>query len=329
MTDLRARLLAALISRQGEFVSGETLSTQIGVSRVSIKNHVDQLVSAGFEIEAVRNRGYCLSALPLSFQPDAFRYYFDGHLDVEQILTFDVIDSTNMELDRRLNRGEATPMLAITGSQTQGKGRRGNQWQSHSGQNLYLSMGFRPNLPISRIGQYTLWLGMQLAAEIRETLQLPVMVKWPNDLYLNGKKLAGILTEAKIDTDHVQHLIVGVGLNINADAEFFPAELKSKGTSLRMEFGAPLQFNEIAAGIARRVLQASVDYFESPKQDWIRENWEQCDFLQGMRVQARSAVGVVEGIAAGIDERGELQIRLDDSTLQTVHSGEVTMAFEK
>ncbi len=329
MTNIRSSLLKELIIHRGEFVSGGLLSEKIAVSRVSIKNHMDQLSEAGFEIEAVRNRGYCLKRSPSTFQSDAFRFHLETDIPGSQVLTFDAIDSTNLELDRRLNAGEPTPIVVIAGSQTQGKGRRGNQWESHSGSNLYLSLGFRPNLPISRIGQFTLWLGTQLAAELRKTLDLKVMVKWPNDLYLNGRKLAGILTEAKIDTDHVQHLIVGLGLNINATEEFFPESLKKKGTSLRIELKKELEFNSLAADIARTLFEASQSYFEGCKEEQIQAVWNQFDFLVGKRVQATAPGGVIEGIAAGIDERGELRIRLHDGTFYTVNSGEVTMAFEK
>jgi len=328
MTDIRTQLLTELFSHRGDFVSGGVLSERIGVSRVSIKNHMDQLSGLGFGIEAVRNRGYRLSLMPTVFQADAFRLHFGSRLPAAQVMTFESINSTNLELDRRLNLNEPAPMLAVAASQTHGKGRRGNQWESHSGCNLYLSFGFRPNLPISRIGQYTLWVGMQLARFLNQHLGLRVMVKWPNDLYLEGKKLAGILTEAKIDTDHVQHLIVGLGLNINAGLEFFPENLRNKGVSLRMVMGRELEFNELAAGIATTVFEESNAYFASPKMEQIREQWNALDFLAGKQVQARAASGAVAGIAAGIDERGELQIRLQDNTLQTVNSGEVTMAFE-
>ena len=328
MNPFRSRLIDTLIKNQGSYVSGGVLSEKLGTSRVSIKNYVDQLNGAGFTIEAVRNRGYCLREFPVALQEDAFRHFLGDKLPNSQVLVFENIDSTNMELDRRLNAGEPAPLVSIAGTQSRGKGRRGNQWVSSNGENLYLSLGFRPNIPLARIGQYTLWLGMQLASLLRERLALEVLVKWPNDLYLGGKKLAGILTEAKIDTDHVQHLIVGLGLNINANVDEFPADVRSKATSLRREKGKILNFNELAAEVSRTLLEASELYFLGSRESEIRERWPEFDFLYGKQVRAKSFSGVVEGIATGIDERGELQIRLKDNSLCAVNSGEVTMAFD-
>lgn len=326
MTDTRNRILAVLISHCGEFVSGGKLANDLGVSRVSIKHHMDHFASLGFQIEAVRNRGYCLLAMPHRFQTDAFLHHFGESLPIGQCCLFDSVDSTNMELDRRLNRGEPAPLLAIAGSQTHGKGRRGNTWHSEDGANLYLSLGFRPHLTVSRMGIYTLWIGLCLARMLRERAGVKVMVKWPNDLYLEGRKLGGILTEAKVDTDHVQHLIVGLGLNVNATR--FTGELEHKAISLRMATGRMEAYNSIAAEIACTVLNASKAYFETPKELEIQKMWGEYDFLAHRSVQARAANRVVSGVAAGIDERGELRIRLDGNAFHTVHSGEVTMTFE-
>lgn len=328
MLTVRQQLLAELVAHDDSFVSGSMLADKMELSRVSIKKHVDQLVEQGFEIEAVRNRGYCLKQFPVSLQEDAFRFYLANSLLDESVHVFKTIDSTNLEMDRRLNAGDTAPSLAIAANQSQGKGRRGNQWASASGENLYLTLGFRPEIPLSRIGQYTLWLGMKLAELLRVHPGLEVSVKWPNDLYLGGKKLAGILTEAKIDTDHVQHLIVGLGLNINGQLGSFPDELKEKATSLRIARQSPCNFNEVAASVAKTVLEASVQYFDESRVSEIQEHWPQYDFLLGKKVQAKSHSGQVQGTAAGIDERGELKIRLEDGSLCTVNSGEVTMAFE-
>lgn len=309
-------------------MSGGMLSDALGVSRVSIKKHMDHLISDGYVIEAVRNRGYCLKLEPDSFNELGFRLYGDASIAAGSVFCYKNIDSTNTEVDRLLNNGEDAPVVAIAQNQSSGKGRRGNQWVSETEKNLYLSIGFRPNIEATRIGQYTLWIGLCLAEFLKQETGLDLKVKWPNDLYLSGKKVAGILSEAKIDMDHIQHLIVGLGLNINAGMDAFPEDLKAKASSLKIERGSSLHFNRLAAAITSLILRESERYFETPMEDVIQGKWDDFDFLRGKRVIAKGIRQSTEGVACGIDSSGHLLIKLDNGDKYAVNSGEVTMAFE-
>ena len=328
MNDIRYSLLEKLLASKDEFVSGGPIAESLGVSRVSIKNHVDHLVSGGYQITAIRNRGYRLEQEPQTFHEIGFRIHCAGQLPEAHLHCYAHVDSTNVEVDRLLNDGAEAPVVVVSATQSSGKGRRGNRWESHSGENLYLSVGFRPWIETTRIGQYTLWVGISIAEFLREHTGLDVKVKWPNDLYVNGKKVAGILSEAKIDTDYIQHLIIGVGLNINAPAHHFPEELRKKATSLRIEMGNTLSFNKLASSIATTIVEQSERYFKEPRNDEIQEKWEHFDFLKGRKVVAQRGRNPVSGIANGIDSDGHLLIRLDNGENCAVNSGEVTMAFE-
>jgi BirA family transcriptional regulator, biotin operon repressor / biotin---[acetyl-CoA-carboxylase] ligase len=328
MNDIRYSLLEKLLASKDEFVSGGPIAEALGVSRVSIKNHIDQLVSKGYHITAVRNRGYRLESEPNTFHEMGFRIYWAEHLSKAHLYCYDHIDSTNIEVDRLLNNGAQTPVIVVASTQSSGKGRRGKKWISHSGENFYLSVGFRPEIDTDHLGQYTLWIGITIAEFLSKYTGLNIQVKWPNDLYLNGKKIAGILSEAKIDTDHVQHLIVGIGLNINSGMELFPDDLKNKVTSLKHELGHALPFNEIASAVTAQILTQSERYFTEPVQPQIQERWKLFDFLKGRKVVANGSLDPIEGIANGIDPNGHLLIRLANGENRAVISGEVTMAFE-
>lgn len=328
MSDIQYKLLKKLLASKGVYVSGGQLSESLDVSRVSIKNHVDQLVSAGYEIKAVRNRGYCLEKEPECFHQLGFLLHCEEHLPTSHVHTYDEIDSTSTEVDRLLNNGATAPLVVIASKQTAGKGRRGNKWMSCSGENLYMSLGFRPDIETARIGQYTLWMGICLAEFLKNETGLDFKVKWPNDLYVEGRKLAGILSEAKIDTDHVQHLIVGLGLNINGGLRMFPDDLKGRASSLKLETGQSVSFNRLASVIARLIVEQSELYFSESLQEEIQKKWDNFDFLKGRKVVAKRVKNSIIGIANGIDEKGQLLIQLDNGEQYTVHSGEVTMAFE-
>ena len=326
MNDIRYSLLEKLLASKDEFVSGGPIAESLGVSRVSIKNHVDQLVNRGYRITAIRNRGYRLEQEPQTFHEMGFRIHCSSKLPDAHLHCYKQIDSTNVEVDRLLNDGAVAPVIVVATTQSAGKGRRGNRWMSDTGENLYLSIGFRPEITASRIGQYTLWIGIAVAEFLRNHTGLDIKVKWPNDLYVNGKKVAGILSEAKIDTDHIQHLIVGVGLNINSME--FPEDLRKKATSIRTELGTALSFNRLASSIATTIVEQSGRYFREALNGEIQKKWEIYDFLKGRVVTANSTRDPVEGIADGIDADGHLLIRLENGETRAVHSGEVTMAFE-
>ena len=326
MNDIRYSLLQKLLASKDEFVSGGPIAESLGVSRVSIKNHVDQLVNLGYHITAVRNRGYRLEQEPETFHEMGFRIHCSSKISGAHLHCYKQVDSTNVEVDRLLNDGAEAPVIVVSTTQSAGKGRRGNRWISDTGENLYLSVGFKPEITASRIGQYTLWIGISVAEFLRDHTGLDVKVKWPNDLYVNGKKVAGILSEAKIDTDHIQHLIVGIGLNVNG-AEF-PENLRQKATSIRTELGAALSFNRLASAIATTVVEKSEHYFKESLNAEIQKKWEAYDFLKGRMVTANSTHDPIEGIANGIDMDGHLLIRLESGETRAVNSGEVSMAFE-
>lgn len=328
MKDVRDRMLHTLLRNRGDWVSGGDLSKDFGVSRVSVKNYVDQWVKEGYQIEAVRNRGYLLEKEPSCFHQAGVEYHSRALELQGSLVCFEELDSTNTELDRMLNAGAEAPICVIAGRQSNGKGRRGNQWESDSNSNLYVSAGFRPNIEVMRMGSITLWVGLQLARLLRETYAIPCMVKWPNDLYVEGRKLAGILSEAKIDTDHVQHLIIGLGLNVNRSFKSSKGELKKKATALCEWVEGPLEFAPMAAKICECLMGSAQQYFSEILEDQILEAWEEFDFLKDRKVIAKRPANELEGTAKGINSEGHLILELENGEMETVHSGEVTLRFD-
>jgi BirA family biotin operon repressor/biotin-[acetyl-CoA-carboxylase] ligase len=250
---------------------------------------------------------------------------FSGELRVHETL-----DSTSSEALRVLHSEVEDPVVVLAARQHAGRGRRGNQWASDCPENLYLSIGFRPGTATARIGLYTLWVGMRLAACLGGLLGVDLKVKWPNDLYWGERKVGGILTEAKIDSEHVQHLVVGLGLNVNGELASFPEELREKAASLRMACARPLPYAALVAQVVMALVESSLLYFsEDSASEGLMQSWGDYDFLRGRLVSARGASGQVEGYAEGIDAKGHLLLRLQDGSLAGIHSGEVTLVFER
>jgi BirA family transcriptional regulator, biotin operon repressor / biotin---[acetyl-CoA-carboxylase] ligase len=221
------RLLTQLLDAVGEFVPGQKLQAVLGVSRPAIYQCVERLASQGIVIEARRHYGYRLVEEPVVFSEVLLRAYRPLILGCPPIHFFDTVDSTNTIAERLLAVEVVTPFVVVGREQTAGRGRRGRVWHSPDAGNLYASFAFRPQRPPREMPPITLWLGIAVARLLRDRLSLPVMVKWPNDLLLHGRKLAGMLTEARIDADSLRDLVYGLGLNLRADTRSWPEEVRA------------------------------------------------------------------------------------------------------
>jgi BirA family biotin operon repressor/biotin-[acetyl-CoA-carboxylase] ligase len=234
------------------------------------------------------------------------------------VVVFQSIGSTNDFVTGLARDGAAAGVAVFAEEQTAGRGRLGRRWQSDAGLGLWFSILLRPEMPVAQWPRLTLWLAYALAQAIRESAGVDLQLKWPNDLHASGRKIAGILVETGLGEN--AFATAGIGLNVNHPA--FPAPLDATATSLRIETGAPLDRNALAASVL-----ASVDQSFSliPSHfDAILAWASRADCLRGRRVTAQAGTAIREGIAEGLDPEGALFIRAEDGLLSRVTSGEVT-----
>lgn len=322
--DLDIKVLQVFLNAKGQFVSGASIGDMLGLSRVSIHNHLDALKKAGFDFSAIRNKGYRLEKEPGCFHPALFGAliaeapipYFDSYLTLEET------PSTNNLADTELSSGRQDPFFVVADCQTSGRGRRGRTWFSPKGKNLYLSIGLRPTMSPARLQTITLWLGLRLCQYLRDNYALPVMVKWPNDLMLHDRKIAGMLTEARVDAEQTRDLVFGLGLNVNSSSEDFPEELQSIASSLRIESGKAQNISRLAHGIVQHLANALGDYMDSNYSGELASLWPEVDYLRGQNIQTDT----VAGKALGINSSGSLRVEREDGSTALLHSGEVTLS---
>lgn len=315
-------ILVPFLKAKGEFLSGETVAQAVGLSRVSVHKHLEALRADGFVFASASKKGYALREEPLGFHPVLFEalQLCDPLPYFKQVVARESVSSTNDVAGTALAAGEPTPFLVIATEQTAGRGRRGRVWHSPAQKNLYMSAAIRPSLPPARLQTITLWVGLRICQWLREDKGLPVMVKWPNDLLLHGQKLAGILTEARIDSETTRDLTLGVGLNVNGSAEDFPPELRDLATSLALQGKAPLSLTRIAHELAGVLAHALHDFLAVEPPD-LSLLWDASDVLRGRRVSADG----LEGIASGITRTGSLRIQREDGSFAVLHAGEVSI----
>ena len=318
-------IIRELLATPDDFVSGSQLAELIGVSRVSIHSYMEKLRSQGFDFEAVRSKGYRIVARPETLNETLLQAMLTHASSSLSATVLDASDSTNAEAERRLANGDPTPFVVVARQQLAGRGRMGRVWHSPASGNLYASYAFRPQVSPSGMALFTLWMGLNLCECLQSLCRVQCGVKWPNDLHIGGKKVAGILTEARMETDLVRDVVLGIGINVNIQASDWPPELASIATSLRHEANQTFDLNRLAAAISGRVMIAYHKFLEGEHRVALKEKWPLYDTLQGQTVSLMQGASRVSGIARGIDATGALQIERPDGTRFQARAGEVTL----
>jgi BirA family transcriptional regulator, biotin operon repressor / biotin---[acetyl-CoA-carboxylase] ligase len=233
-----------------------------------------------------------------------------------------VTDSTNRVAMEMAENGAKHGTVVFADAQTAGRGRMGRRWESPAGKNVYVSLLLRPSVPTADLPSLALVAGVALADAVEAT-GVPAALKWPNDLYCGGRKAAGILAEMASDPVGVRHVVIGVGLNVNAVEDDFPADLRGTATSLRICAGRVFRRVDVLA----RLLDAfGARYAEFLGGGFasLRDGWDRRDFLRGRRVLLRRQGGEGWGTADGLDTAGALRFLPDGGrAIESVHSGEI------
>lgn len=305
--------------KDGEFHSGEDLGAIMGVSRSAVWKKLQQLeAETGLEIHKVRGRGYRL-ADPL-FMLDA-QWIERNQADADwAIHVYDSIDSTNAQAMRLIESGGALPLLVLAERQTAGRGRRGRKWVSPFGENLYYSLAMRVDGGMRRLEGLSLLVGLAVVKMLREMGINGAGLKWPNDVLVGGRKLAGVLLELTGDPADVCHVVIGVGINVNMRAS---EEVDQAWTSMLLEYGAVIDRNEIVARLNKE-LSAYLSAHREAGFGAFQAEWEANHLWQGRPVTLLAGSSAVEGVVVGIDTVGALRLKVEDE-IQSFSGGELSL----
>jgi BirA family biotin operon repressor/biotin-[acetyl-CoA-carboxylase] ligase len=319
-----AKIITAL-RQNPDGVSGADLAEQLHISRAAIWSRIEELRKIGYEIEAGPHFGYRLSGEPDALlADDLLARLGKTRLVGRDIHVFQETTSTNDVIEKLARDGVREGVVVFAESQTRGRGRLGRKWVSPARKGLWFSILLRPNLRPQETTQLTVASATALRRAIFQQTRLPVEIKWPNDILINGKKVAGILTEMSAELDRVRHVIPGIGIDVNQDASEFPSELRKIATSLKIEAGEAIS----RAALATRVLQElDKDYFRActGKFSEIAEEWvEHCGTI-GKDVTVRIGDRAVRGCAESLDDDGALILRTEHGRLQRITGGDVTI----
>ena len=234
---MKTEILRCLREAEG-YVSGQELCERLKVSRTAVWKVMQQLQAEGYEIEAVRNRGYRLKESGDAYSQAELQSIMSSKWAGKNLLIFEKVDSTNNMLRTLAEQGAPEGTLVVAANQTAGKGRRGRSWSAPEGTSIAMSILLRPEFPPERASMLTLVMAMAIARGIREVTGLDAGIKWPNDIVADGKKLCGILTEMSTEMEYIRYVVIGIGINVSMKE--FPEELKQKATSLELCLGLSL-----------------------------------------------------------------------------------------
>jgi BirA family biotin operon repressor/biotin-[acetyl-CoA-carboxylase] ligase len=303
-------------------VSGTKIAEEIATSRSEVWRLVQQLRELGVSIAGHPATGYRLQAVPDLLLSEVLSPLVPGTIFDDQIHHYYKIGSTNTVAMEAASAGAPEGSVFLAERQTAGKGRGAHNWHSAESAGIYCSVVLRPALPPSEALILSLAAGLAVQASIRAIgPRVTVDLKWPNDLLVNGKKVAGILTEMNSEATRVRYIVVGIGINVNQAA--FPPELQRIATSLRLETGREWSRVELCAALLKSLNREYRNLLKEPgaHESILRRFQEQSSSVRGCQVQVEENGGF-EGITEGLDQRGFLQVRMAHG-LRSVLSGTV------
>ena len=318
---MKAEILTILKNTDG-YVSGQELCERFGVSRTAVWKAMNQLKKEGYEIESVQNKGYHLVKTPDILSKNELVSIRKTKWVGTEICYFDVTDSTNTQA-KSLGEGDApNGTLVVAGKQESGRGRRGRSFESPAGTGIFMTLLLRPEIEPQNASMLTLVSALAVAKGIEHMVDLPVQIKWPNDIVINGKKVCGILTEMSAQMDYVNYIVIGIGINVSN--EEFPEEIKDVATSIYLESGKHVN----RAMLIEKIWEEFEDYYElyEKTQDLSSLVKEYDSYLvnRGQKVRVLDSKEPYEGKAMGITDRGELIVDTWEAR-RLVSAGEVSV----
>jgi BirA family biotin operon repressor/biotin-[acetyl-CoA-carboxylase] ligase len=319
-----AKILSALRANP-DGVSGAQLAEQLKISRAAVWARIEELRQIGYDIEAGPHFGYKLVSSPDALHADDLLARLGKTKTIgRDIQVFEQTTSTNDIIEKLARDGVKEGVVVFAESQTKGRGRLGRKWISPAHKGLWFSILLRPDLRPQEATQLTVASATALRRSIQSETGLKPEIKWPNDILVGGKKVAGILTELSAEVDRVKHIILGIGVDVNLDAGEFPAELKKIATSLKIETGETISRAELTVAILREL---DFDYARigGGKFSAVADEWESGCATIGKNVTVHIGDRKICGCAESLDDDGALLVRTEHGHLERITGGDVTL----
>lgn len=321
---MKEEIIKLLKENKNNFISGEKISESIGVTRAAVWKYIKAIKEEGYEIESASRKGYKLTSSPdlLTFEEISpnLKTRFIGR----NFVHLDTIDSTNNEAKKLAIDGSPEGTLVISEEQTMGRGRLGRNWVSPKHKGIWMSLILRPEINPIQVSKITQVAAAAVCMALID-MGIETLIKWPNDIVLNDKKVCGILTEMSGELNRVNYVIVGIGINANIDKDEFPEDLKPIASSLKIEIGNYIKRKELV----RRILNNFEELYEELiNEETIKKSIEICkdnSALIGKEIKIIEKGKETRARALSLNEDGKLIVQYKDGKVDELISGEISV----
>jgi BirA family transcriptional regulator, biotin operon repressor / biotin---[acetyl-CoA-carboxylase] ligase len=324
-SDIRKKLLDAFTNAGETYLSGQNLADVMGCSRTAVWKHMEELRKEGFQLEAVRRKGYRIVKTPEMITADEIRLGLKTSFIGKNIHYEDSVESTQKIAHRLAYEDVPEGTVVIAEEQMSGRGRMDRKWHSPKYTGIWMSLILRPNIPLPKAPQLTLLAAVSVVQAIEDLTGLTPEIKWPNDILLNGKKITGILTELQAESDRIHSIIIGMGINVNQKLDDFPLDLQKTASSLLIEQGKEISRASLIKGIFTQFEKMYLLYLAEGFLP-IKLLWESYAISIGKQMKARTLMGTIEGKALGITDDGVLLIKDLEGIIHQVYSADIELS---
>ncbi|SHH47942.1 biotin--[acetyl-CoA-carboxylase] ligase [Tepidibacter thalassicus] len=321
---MREKILNILLDKNKEFVSGEEISEKLGITRTAVWKHIKNIKKQGYEIESVTKKGYKIVKCPDLLTPEIVKYNLSTSLLGKEIVYFDSIGSTN-DYAKEIAKDVKEGTIIIAEEQVKGRGRMGKYWHSIKGDGIWVSIILKPDIYPYEASFITQIAGASIVKGLKK-LGVDSLIKWPNDIIINNKKVSGILTELGAEIDRINYVVVGIGMNVKTID--FPENVKSMATSIRKE-GYNLERIDILKEILEEFERLYSNYIENKDKTECIEICKQNSAIIGKYVYVLKGDEKRKVKCIDITENGNLVIINDNNVKEELISGEVSIRGDK
>lgn len=304
--------------KKNEFISGEILAKKLGISRTAVWKQINKLKEVGYEIKSVKNRGYKLISKPDILIPEEIKAGLKTKIIGKKIIYLKKTDSTNSYCKNLVKKNIEEGTIVVTDIQEKGKGRKNRKWSSPDG-GIWFSAILYPKIPPQNAMILTMAASISIVEAIKKSTDLNPIIKWPNDVLINGKKICGILTELDAEIDEINYAIVGIGINVNNNLE---KDLQNFATSLKIESNQNISRVNLFKNILKS-LDENYNYIKSSNYKKIRDLWFLNAKIVGKKVKIDREKDTIIGVVSDLDESGCLIIKTKKGFKKIV-TGDVT-----
>ncbi|ABW18006.1 biotin--[acetyl-CoA-carboxylase] ligase [Alkaliphilus oremlandii] len=319
---MRNKILEALYANKGNYVSGEILKEKLGISRTAVWKHIKILQDQGYNIQTAPRKGYVLFEADDKLLSKEIESLLWGHTMGRELIVFDSIDSTNT-----YGKNNADHLMdgtiILSEEQLAGRGRRGKDWSSPKGTGIWMSMVLKPDIPPTEGVKTTQIAAAAVCKAIRDLTGLDALIKWPNDIVVNGRKVCGILTEMAGQLNKIDYIVVGIGINVNNTE--FPEGISAVATSLQIEYGKKIDRKELIVRIIKNFEALYHSYIENLNLTEVVAIVRDYSAVIGKEIKVIHGTSERIVTVHDIDEEGFLIVESGDGKREVIFSGEVSI----